>query len=138
MLGIAQPSEAVIPLTDKQGVIPLLTGAAEMLGIAQSSEAVRPLTDKQGGNPLLTRAAEMLGIAQSSESYSVRNAGSVITSSAQNPVNNSVQSFSGSPVNITVNVSGGSEEQDLAGRIAQAVRDALSDIMNLEERVSYA
>ena len=105
-------------------------------------EAVIPLTDKQRGIPLLMRAAEMLGIAQNSESYSVRNANTYLTPRPSpltpNPSSLTPNPSSLTPINITVNVQGGNEDMDLAGRIAQAVRDALNDIMSLEERVSYA
>ena len=40
-------------------------------------------------------------------------------------------------LNITVNTDN-SDAQNLAGLIAEKVRDALRDILSLEERVSYA
>lgn len=85
-------------------------------------EAVIPLRDRARGVPLLMQAAELLGVTPS--------AGGYLSPSASSPAP--------ATVNITVNVQGNSEDAGLAERIAQAVRDALSDIMSLEERVSYA
>ena len=85
-------------------------------------EAVIPLRDKARGVPLLMQAAELLGVTPA--------AGGYLSPSASSPAP--------APVNITVNVQGNGEDAGLAERIAQAVRDAMADIMSLEERVSYA
>ena len=90
------------------------------------AEAIIPLTDKSRGIPLLQQAAEILGVqnfGQREQTVSTTNSSST---SNYTPT-----------INITVN---GAEEtsESLAGKIAQAVRDTLNNIMNLEDRVSYA
>lgn len=85
-------------------------------------EAVVPLENRSRGIPLWLAAGERMGL---------RFGGGNTTNTSY---------IGGSPtINITVSGGGsGGNEQSLASRIAQAVRDALSDIQSYEERVAFA
>ncbi|MCR4819146.1 MAG: hypothetical protein K5841_09355, partial [Fretibacterium sp.] len=158
--------EAVVPLTDKSRGIPLLMEAGRRLGmpdnawnmiveapdigqklniaahatggifstphiglVAESGpEAVVPLSDRSRGIPLWLAAGEEMGMNfMGGNTVSNYTGGSSISNS-----------YSGGSPTINITVNGGGDDRGLAQRIAQAVRDALSDIQSYEERVAFA
>lgn len=115
---------------------PIWTWAAE-----DGAEAIIPLTDKSRGVPLLMQAAEMLGMFSAGDSQSASYTVPAMTSSVQS-ANTSTTTTAypqAGPVvpNITINVTG-NDDMDIAGRIKQAVLEALQEISGYEERVAYA
>ena len=89
-------------------------------------EAIIPLTNPSRGIPLLQQAADFLGAENFAPQIPPVNTLSSSSTSNYSPT-----------INITVN-GAGDDQQTLAEKIAQSVRDAMNDMMNFEERVSYA
>ena len=139
--------EAIIPLTDKSRGIPLLMRAAEILGLREKSQTFSTASQTSGGSQSLTEFSrsdtqtlrEITRTGQDTQSYSVREAGQYVSrySDAHSEHTHSDSGVAGSGP-ITVNVTASTQqEQDLAARIAQAVREALAGILEERERLSY-
>lgn len=113
--------EAIIPLQNKSRGIPLLMSAARSLGVTCENNA----------------RDNILGDISKGESVNVLR--HTIFSRGGND-GGDVRAFNNldvSPViNITVN--GGENNNDLAGRIASAVREAWDEIQSRQERLSFA
>ena len=115
--------EAIIPLTDKTRAVPLLMQAMSLLGMSLS-----PAMSSQSAGITALKGApsyEIPGQSYRSGDFT----GAVHADSSYAPV-----------VNMTVNITG-AEAQDsesIAGRIRQAVIDALEELSGYKERVAYA
>ena len=134
-----------VPLSDKFEVvsmgetivkaIPPATGgifSSPPIGLVAEAgpEAIVPLSDRSRGIPLWLAAGEEMGV-------NFRGGNTVDNSYTGGPSNSSSY-VGGSPtINITVN-GGGGDDRGLAQRIAQAVRDVMSDMQSYEERVAFA
>lgn len=120
-------AEAIIPLTDKSRGIPLLMQAANILGLTQPDTpaiTATPLTD----NAKLIQQANEIGVNNNAgRNFNVSGIRSGDT------VNTSWPS-----VNLTVNITGDSQDMSIAERIKQAVIDAMNEITSRQERLSYA
>lgn len=125
---------------------PIWTWAAE-----KGAEAIIPLTDKSRGIPLLMQAMNILGVSQVPAIQPINTGG--ITNEYRYDTGSSLSdnrlwSRSSSnyssdrpfqpTVNLTVNVTGGTQDMDIAGRIKQAVIEALDEISGYRGRVAYA
>lgn len=92
-------------------------------------EAIIPLSDKSRGLEVLSQTMQMLGVGEQGTGYSVQPV-------TPNPLSLTPNPYTLAP-NITINVTG-TNDTDIAGRIKQAVIDALAEISGYEERVAYA
>lgn len=154
--------EIIIPLNNKSRGLSLLNVASEKLHAHASGgifsqphiglvaeagpEAIIPLRNKNRGIPLLSQAAETLGVNNnfSQASNSLReviyeNGFSFPVPDFSNRTRYSVNNsdmVQRQPLTFNINVSG--ENEGLAERIAQAVRNVLDNLSEYEERVAYA
>lgn len=89
-------------------------------------EAIIPLSNKSRGLPLLYEAARSLGVGEN------------FAGSGNSQVMNNNASVNNNPV-INISVDGGnSDGEDLANKIAIAVRSAWEDLQERQERLAYA
>lgn len=129
--------EAIIPLTDKSRGVPLLMRAAELLGLREKSDTFREITQTSGQ---ISSLREVSRTGQDRQSYIVREAGERVSTQSSSIVERTNRSdssvVSGAPININITATS-QNDQDLASRIAEAVRQALSGILEEQERLSY-
>lgn len=88
-------------------------------------EAIIPLNNKSRGLPLLYEAARSLGVGEN------------FAGSGNSQVMNNNQAVNNNPV-INISVEGGGNDDDLANKIAVAVRNAWEEIQERQERLAYA
>ena len=140
--------EAIVPLRDKSRGIEVLTQAAGLLGlnVFNQKDTASPVITNYAGSNSLTRSIASYGdvnkltrsIASYGDSGSIADYSEVI-SSVNNYVTPARAQESSPTLNLTVNIEGNTQdESNLASRIADAVRQAWSEMLSLEERVSYA
>ena len=129
--------EAIIPLSDKSRGIPLLMRAAEILGVSEKAQTFREISQSPGTTQTFR---EITRTGQDRQSYTVREAGEYVSrdnsflverSNSTNPA-----MVSGPPININITATT-QDEQGLASRIAEAVRQALTGILEEQERLNY-
>lgn len=101
-------------------------------------EAIIPLSDKSRGLPLLFQAAQSLGASDILyHTQQLENSSFEVRNSSSNPNgNNYFSDVSNAPV-ININISG-NNDFDIADKVKQAVLNALQDIQQYNERISFA
>ncbi len=134
--------EAVIPLRDKPRGISLLMKAAEILGV-QNFAGSQNFSDSQNFTRTLIGGVSSSSSTSSTSSIKelADNVAGVRELSEGNVYHSDNHAVTQWPqVNLTVNIQGeaGTDAEGLAGKIADKVREVLSEIVSLEERVSYA
>ena len=161
-------AEAIIPLTDKARGIPLLMQAAQMLGLTRNDTTIThpdsTLTANQSamtqasnlpanqsamtqGNTLTQNHTAMTQAASSiTENTSLIQAANYIGGITHAGRFDDVHNIRGGnsdnsthpTVNLTVNISGDTQDMSIAEKIKQAVIDALNEITSRQERLAYA
>ena len=125
-------TEAVIPLTDKSRGIPLLMESARIMGLQPVNNFLTQNSRMHEAHIRNMESVNTLGNVNYDD-----NLFSTITNSRDNSRTNNAVNYAPA-INITVN-SGNSENDDtLALKIADAVKNALAEIQSLNERVVYA
>ena len=161
-------AEAIIPLTDKARGIPLLMQAAQMLGLTRNDTTIthpdstitKNHTAMMQSNTLTANHAAMTNAQNLTQNHSaMTQAASSITDNtsliqAANYIGgithagrfDDVHNIRGGnsdnsthpTVNLTVNISGDTQDMSIAEKIKQAVIDALNELTSREERLAYA
>ena len=161
-------AEAIIPLTDKSRGIPLLMQAAQMLGLTRNDTTIthpdstitKNHTAMTQGNTLTVNHTAMTQASNLTANHSaMTQAASSITDNtsliqAANYIGgithagrfDDVHNIRGGnsdnsthpTVNLTVNISGDTQDMSIAEKIKQAVIDALNEITSRQERLAYA